>query len=433
MRVNSVSQMDIFAYYPNTELGDLERLTLCLEKIPYMHLIDILNDERGKGRNEYTNETMFMIFVSQFVFQTGNFAGTRRELSRNPVLRNLVGLSDVDARMRGYPVVPEPGVFTTFITNLKNHQADIDQIFKELVIQVAEKIPSFGENIAGDGKYILSYAPNDHRHKNLDDGRCENDADYSIKQNWYYDKNGERKEKKTTYYGFRKHTLVDAATELPIASALRPASIDEKKTMIELLPVLPEVIKERGKYATFDRGYDSNDFLKAVRDSGRKPIIDNRILRKGDKLQKYRDTNIYYTESGAVFYYDERIESEAINELTGYEEYFQPMRYDGFEQSRECLRYEYDGKIYRIKIEDDLRVFNVVARDSVKFHRLYNTRTSVERYHSRLDRDLGFEDHTIRGLDKMNVMVTLADIIILAMAMVHVDREQTNYGSIFNF
>ena len=115
MRVNSVSQMDIFAYYPNTELGDLERLTLCLNKIPYMPLIDILNDERGKGRNEYTNETMFMIFVSQFVFQTGNFAGTRRELSRNPVLRNLVGLSDVDARMRGFPVVPEPGVFTTFI------------------------------------------------------------------------------------------------------------------------------------------------------------------------------------------------------------------------------------------------------------------------------------------------------------------------------
>ena len=33
----------------------------------------------------------------------------------------------------------------------------------------------------------------------------------------------------------------------------------------------------------------------------------------------------------------------------------------------------------------------------------------------------------------MNVKVTMADIIILAMALVHIDRGQTNYGSIFNF
>ena len=43
-----------------------------------------------------------------------------------------------------------------------------------------------------------------------------------------------------------------------------------------------------------------------------------------------------------------------------------------------------------------------------------------------------FDDHTIGGLDKMTVMITLADIISLAMALVHIARGQTNYDSIFN-
>lgn len=96
-------------------------------------------------------------------------------------------------------------------------------------------------------------------------------------------------------------------------------------------------------------------------------------------------------------------------------------------------QYEYNSKIYRIKIDKYPRVFNVVARNSAKFQTLYNTRTSVERYHSRLDRDLGFENLTIRGLKKMKVMVTLTDIIMLAIALVHIDNGQTNYASIFDF
>lgn len=431
--MKSVSQMDIFAYLPNTELGDLERLYLCLDKIPYQELITILDSQRGKGRNEYSNQTMFMIMVSQFIFQTQSIAGTRRELSRNPTLRNMVGLSDENARLRGIRTVPKPRVFSGFINNLVKNQEELDRMFNEMVVTVADKLPGFGENIAGDGKYIQSFSPNNHHRKNADDGRCENDADYSIKEHWYTDKNGNRKSKKTTHYGFRKHTLVDADTELPVGFILTAASKDERKVMEELLPSLPEVIQERGKYATFDRGYDSNDFKKTVESTGRKPVIDNRIMRKGDKLIQYRDTNIYYTESGNVFYYDERIDCNEINELTGYEEYFQPMRFDGYEHAREALRYEYEGRIYRLKINDDPRVFNIVARSSNKFRKLYNTRTSVERYHSRLDRDLGFENHTIRGIKKMRVMVTLADIVILAMALVHIDKGQTNYASIFNF
>ena len=86
-----------------------------------------------------------------------------------------------------------------------------------------------------------------------------------------------------------------------------------------------------------------------------------------------------------------------------------------------------------LTIKNDPKVFNMVARDSKKFTRLYNKRTSVERYHGRLDQTLGFENHTIRGIGKMTVMGTLADIIMLAMALVHVHNAQVDYASLLDF
>jgi len=52
----------------------------------------------------------------------------------------------------------------------------------------------------------------------------------------------------------------------------------------------------------------------------------------------------------------------------------------------------------RIKREIDKRIFTQVARESKKYIRLYNKRTSVERVNGRIDRDLCFKNHTIRGL-----------------------------------
>ena len=44
-------------------------------------------------------------------------------------------------------------------------------------------------------------------------------------------------------------------------------------------------------------------------------------------------------------------------------------------------------------------------------------RTSVERLNGRLDRDYMFEDHCIRGLKKMTLMVSLTLLTMNAMAL----------------
>ena len=87
----------------------------------------------------------------------------------------------------------------------------------------------------------------------------------------------------------------------------------------------------------------------------------------------------------------------------------------------------FNGKTYKIYISYDERVFLPVARDSKKFARLYKCRTTVERLNGRLDRDYMFEDHNIRGLKKMKLMVSLSLITMNAMALGKIRSGCTNH------
>ena len=57
-------------------------------------------------------------------------------------------------------------------------------------------------------------------------------------------------------------------------------------------------------------------------------------------------------------------------------------------------------KSLQIPIEEDRRIFTLVARSSYKWQTLYDKRTSIERVNSRIDGSFGFERHYIRGLQK---------------------------------
>ena len=60
-------------------------------------------------------------------------------------------------------------------------------------------------------------------------------------------------------------------------------------------------------------------------------------------------------------------------------------------------------------------------RNSKKWKRLYKKRTSIERVNGRIDRDFKFEKHTIRGLEKMKMFLTVTFIIQLASAKAKIE------------
>ena len=80
-----------------------------------------------------------------------------------------------------------------------------------------------------------------------------------------------------------------------------------------------------------------------------------------------------------------------------------------------------DKRIFRIPLRTDPRIFTKVARNSKKWKRLYKKRTSIERVNGRIDRDFQFEKHTIRGLEKMKMFLTVTFIIQLASAKAKIE------------
>lgn len=82
------------------------------------------------------------------------------------------------------------------------------------------------------------------------------------------------------------------------------------------------------------------------------------------------------------------------------------------------------GRVVRVPLSLNRRSFTPVSRVTQKWEKAYDRRTAVERINSRIDRVLSFEVHTIRGLSKMRMRVTLALCIMLAMALGRIEADQ---------
>ncbi|MBI5501943.1 MAG: transposase, partial [Deltaproteobacteria bacterium] len=70
--------------------------------------------------------------------------------------------------------------------------------------------------------------------------------------------------------------------------------------------------------------------------------------------------------------------------------------------------------------------FTPIARPTSKWKKAYKRRTAIERVNSRIDQVLHFEHHTIRGQAKMETRVTLALIVMLAMALGRIRANQAD-------
>jgi hypothetical protein len=295
-------------------------------------------------------------------------------------------------------------------------QVEIDKLFDEKVARLGEQLPDFGKSAAGDGKYLDSYSKRRAKEANPEAGdRADNDAEWGAKEHRYTDKNGMPQIKKEYHYGFKAHIICDVKTELPIAYNVLPANIDEKKAMMDILKDMPESIRSSIEHLLLDKGYDSTEMIRTAKGFGIIPIVDIRNCWKdGETTKQYKNTDMVYDYQGNVFIVDEKGEQRR-------------MHYEGYDKKKKCLRYSYNGKMYKIYISYDERVFLPVARDSMKFKRLYKGRTSVERLNGRIDRDYMFEDHCIRGLKKMNLMLSLTLLTMNAMALGKIQHGQTNH------
>lgn len=438
----SIPQSELFSWEEIEASSDLDRLKLVLDSMPDEALMIQLELARRNGRDDYPVRATWNSVLAGIVFEHEKVENLRRELSRNAELRALCGFDPY----KGEEAVPTASAYSRFLKSLYTCQEEIDAIFDELVETLRELLPGFARRPAVDSKAVSSYGrPTRHEKP---DGRRDTDADWGAKTYRGVSQNGTLWEKVKRWFGYKPHLIVDTDYELPVAYTVTKAGACDCTEFLPLMEQLdqrhPELLEDT-QFISGDKGYDSKDNNRCAWDLYRvKPIFDIRSTWREDPeppRQLYPQTvdTIFYTEKDPVLC---RCRDDQPEERDNYT----PMVFEGFEADRESLKYRCPaavkgiactqrdlcnagvhtphGRIVRVPIEKDRRIFTPQARDSKTWTREHKHRTAVERVNSRLDVSFGFERHFIRGLKKMTLRAGLALCVMLAMAVGRIQANQ---------
>ena len=425
-----IAQKRLFDWHEIEELGDLKRLQLVLEHLPDEKLMRSLEKRRGNGRNDYPVRAVWNSILAGVVYQHPSIESLRRELMRNGQLRWLCGFVGP---------VPPASVYSRFLRKLLARRQQVEEMFHALARDLQKELPGFGHTISLDGKALSSYARG-RRHSPDSperDGRKEQDANWG--KHVYKGQHGDGSpwEKVKTWFGFTLHLAVDAEYELPVAYRVTAAATSEVVEGHRLVQQLQEEhpgLLDGCDYWVADRGYDDSKLHRLLWDEhGIKSVIDIRNLWKdGEKTRLLTgQENVVYDYRGGVYCH-----CPQTNQVRA-------MAYGGFEKGRQSLKYRCPARHYglvcagqekctvkgafRIPLEENRRIFTPLARSSYRWKQVYRKRTAVERVNSRLDTSFGFENHTIRGLEKMNLRCGLALCVMLAMALGRIRTQEPEH------
>ena len=103
---------------------------------------------------------MWNSILAGVVFQHPSIESLRRELSRNGQLRFMIGIRNGK--------VPEAYVYSRFFGNLFKKEEMINEMFDALINELEVLLPSFGTNLAVDGKGICSLSKRENNEKEED-------------------------------------------------------------------------------------------------------------------------------------------------------------------------------------------------------------------------------------------------------------------------
>ena len=414
---------------------DLERIAAVLKWLPDEKFIRKLEKVSKNGRKDYSVRYKWNLLVTMVLIGARTMADFHRELKRNPTLVKICGGMP---KVVWYDAVPSLSSLYRFKDTVKEHIGDLKEIINEMLEEIQKELPDLGENIAVDSTILHSRSSQLASNKEMKeskvekrDERRENDAKWGKKR--YYSEDNKLL-KVVTFLGFKLHVIVDAKYEIPLAIIVTPGNVNDVTQLLPLMEELkqnnPELLK-RVKYLVADRGYDSRENNRELVNRYRViPLIESRRLWKEKEpraLRTDRVDNIMYDEHGNLYCVDPI--TEKIRQMA-------PM---GYEKKREALKYRcpaaayglecigkkacmqnYKGKssfgrVVRVPIKTDERVFTPVLRDSKKWERIYKGRTSVERFNARMKNILNLDSRNFRNLPNMELKAVLSILAMIGM------------------
>jgi len=422
-------QANLFSWQEVEATSEIERLTRLLDALADRPLLAALAAERRGKRNDYPLVALWRALLAAIVFGHPSLASLSRELARNGQLRDLCGLDP----LRGDKAVPPAWVWTRFIARLLRHQNLIDRMFAQLVERLRQLLPDYGRDLAIDGKAIGAWS------------RLDGDASEGYKNYEGEDEAGQPLQKIQKWFGYKLHLIVDARYELPVAFELTGAKEADSPQLMPMIDKLKQEhpqLHERVQTLSADRGYDAGDDKAALYDEHDIiPLIDTRDLHQGRMrpLDPSVHDTIYYGPTGEVCCKVDPFQREP-------EKAFAAMQFMGFEPDRGTLKFRCPaaafglecknreacrcrlsvrqgdyGRVVRVPLERDRRLFTPIWRHGRRFQRLYKMRTAAERVNSRIDQVYGFEHHFIRGKKKVRLRLGLGLLVMLGTAAAWVE------------
>lgn len=174
--------------------------------------------------------------------------------------------------------------------------------------------------------------------------------------------------KKIFWFGYKGHFAVDCESQYILTALFSSAHVNDGKMSIPLLKALaarhPYLNIE---HVLLDAGYDFEAVYKQVQTMGAKPLID--YNKRNEKPIEGKDEHFRpVCKEGHAYCYD------------SFDEKYETLKYTRPKACESCpFKEEGCQKVFKIKIDSDIRKYTVPARGSQSYKELYKKRTAVER------------------------------------------------------
>lgn len=384
------------------EGDDNQRLIKVLSALDAEALIGKLDRERKRRRNKYPNRMLFATLIAGKVYGIATVSGLVRELTRNPALRQICGVTAIP---KGYHY----SRFMSKLTIAENRELVL-KVFDKAVDELKDILPDLARSIAVDGTAVSSYC------KQSGKDKSDKEASWGKRRKRLEDGTEETR----SWHGYSLMLAVDTKYEIPVGFELIPANVNESRR----LPVVLRDVKLRHPkmeidYVIADAGFDSGDNCRFVLgELDALPVIKMRLTQ--DKNKEFSSAMCRCNELGTP-----------ICDCGGFMVYAgRDGKYLKFRCPRNrdirggpCSDSEY-GRVLKVAISEDERRWPGLARQSKKWERLFRRRTAVERVNSRLKEHLQLDEQYVRGIGKVTMNATFSLLVMVGASLAMAKEER---------
>lgn len=229
---------------------------------------------------------------------------------------------------------------------------------------------------------------------------------------WGYKQNSEGR--KGYWYGYKGHFAVETKSQFILSSLMSTAKLNDAKAAIPLLKGIQERLPSLNiRYSILDKGYDFKAIYEYIHRIKSRSIIAHRIKHEPENAG-----------------FDENFAPTCVREHS--------YRYDSFDPKYQTLKYTrpkecsdcplaHDSlcqKVYKVKMEKDLRRYSAPARGSKAWDELYKERTAVERVNAYLKGFFQLDNVRYRSGKRANVHFGFVTLVYNAMKLANLRLKE---------